>query len=182
MNGKENIINKILTDADAKCTEILSVADASAQAIISDVEQVIARDKLALEKRLQDVAVERQRNRLATAELDAKKYALLRKQQLITRCYELVYERLVKMSEGDRLDFIGSLISKYAEIGETVYVTQADAKGVTQLWLDGFDKKLKLGKKYIKADGGVVLEGSKFSASLGVSSAMSSSPERICMA
>ena len=159
MNGKEIIINKILSDADTKCAEILSAADAQAQAIIAEAEQAIQSDKLALDERLQSVTAERLRNRKATAELDAKKYTLECKQQLITRCYDLVYERLVKMSESDRLDLIGTLLEKHAEKGETVYITQADAKNATQVWLNGFDKDLKLGKKHIKADGGVVLEG-----------------------
>ena len=170
MNGKENIINKILSDADAKAAEILSAADAQAQAIIADAEQAIARDKAALQERLQAVTAERQRNRKATAELDAKKYTLERKQQLISRCYELAYEKLAGMSQADRLNFIGTLIEKYAETGETVYITQADAKGVTQLWLDGFDKKLKLGSKYIKADGGIVLEGDGYEKDLTLKS------------
>ena len=159
MNGKENIINKILSDADAKCTEILSSAEAQAQAIVNSAEQVIASELVALDTRLQTITAERERNRRATAELDAKKYTLNCKQQLITRCYELAYEKLTKMSEADRLDLIGTLIEKHAEKGETVYITQADAKGVTQVWLNGFEKDLKLGKKYIKADGGLVLEG-----------------------
>ena len=170
MNGKENIINKILSDADAKAADILSAAEAQAQAIVADAEQAIVRDKVALDERLRVASAERERNRQATAELDAKKYALLRKQQLITRCYELAYERLVQMSEEDRLALIGSLLEKHAEKGETVYITQADAKGVTQTWLNGFDKDLKLGKKYIKADGGVVLEGAGYEKDLTLKS------------
>ena len=170
MNGKENIINKILSDADAKAADILSAAEAQAQAIVADAEQAIVRDKVALDERLRVASAERERNRQATAELDAKKYALLRKQQLITRCYELAYDRLVQMSEEDRLALIGSLLEKHAEKGETVYITQADAKGVTQTWLNGFDKDLKLGKKYIKADGGVVLEGAGYEKDLTLKS------------
>ena len=170
MNGKENIINKILSDADVRAAEILSAANASAQSIVDKAEQTIAEDRVALEQRLQAITAERQRNRKATAELDAKKYTLQRKQQLISRCYELAYEKLVKMSDEERLDLIGSLIEKHAETGEIVYITQADAKGVTQIWLNGFDKGLKLGKKYIKADGGIVLEGNGYEKDLTLKS------------
>lgn len=168
MNGKENIINKILTDSDAKCDEILSAANAQAQAILEDANNAVARDRAALEDRISANAAERKRNKKATAELDAKKYALNRKQQLISRCYDLAYGKLLKMSDEDRLDLIGSLIEKHAEKGETVYVTQADAKGVTQIWLNGFEKELKLGKQYIKADGGIVLEGDGYEKDLTV--------------
>ena len=170
MNGKENIINKILTESDAKATEILSAADSQAQAIIAETEQAIANDRAALQQRLQAVTAERQRNRRATAELDAKKYTLECKQRLITRCYDLAYEKLTKLSDGDRLDLIGTLIEKHAETGETVYITQADAKTVTQVWLKGFEKDLKLGKKYINADGGIVLEGDGYEKDLTLKS------------
>ena len=170
MNGKENIINKILSDADAKAAEIVSAAEFQAQAIVSAAEQAIANERAALNERLQTVVSERQRNRKATAELDAKKYTLACKQQLISRCYELAYQQLVKMSESDRLKLLGTLIEQHAEKGETVYITQADAKGATQLWLDGFDKGLKLGKKYIKADGGLLLEGAGYEKDLTLTS------------
>ena len=170
MNGKENIINKILADADAKCAKIISSAEAQAEAIVDEAKSTVASDRQALQLRIDATVIERKRNRIATAELDAKKYKLQTKQQLISRCYELAYEQLIKLSEADRLDMIGSLLDKYAETGETVYVTQADAKSVTQVWLNGFDKQLKLGKKYIKADGGVVLEGDGYEKDLTLKS------------
>ena len=166
MNGKENIINKILTDSDARCGEILSAAETQAKAMIFDAQSAVERDRAALKVRIDAQTAERKRNRMSNAELDAKKYSLQVKQQLISRCYELAYDKLTKMSDADRLDLIGSLIEKYAETGETVYVTQADAKGVTQVWLNGFDKQLKLGKKYLKADGGIVLEGDGYEKDL----------------
>ena len=170
MNGKENIINKILSEADAKCAEILATANAQAQAIVDDAQRIIQADRTALTQRLQDIAAERTRNRLATAELEAKKHALWAKQQLISRCYDLAYDKLVHMSPNDRLTFIGKLLNSYAEDGETVYVTQTDAKLVTQQWLDGFGKKLKLGSRLINADGGVILEGKGYEKDLTLAS------------
>lgn len=166
MNGKENIINKILSDADTKCHEIISASEAQAKAIVDDANQAVARDRAVLEERIKLTADERVRNRRATAELEVKKYALNAKQHLISRCYDLAYEQLANMSSADRLDLIGTLIDKYAEKGETVYVTQEDGKSVTQLWLNGFEKNLQLGKKYIKADGGIVLEGNGYEKDL----------------
>lgn len=166
MNGKENIINKILSDADSKCQKLLAEAECQAKEILDATNEAIAQERVALDAKIEAVASERIRNRKATAELDAKKYALNRKQQVISRCYDLAYDKLLKMSEADRLDLIGTLIERYAENGETVYVTKADAKGVTQIWLNGFEKSLKLGAQYINADGGVVLEGDGYEKDL----------------
>ena len=166
MNGKENIINKILSDADARCNEILSKADLQAKAILDDANETVNRDRAALQLRIDAQTAERKRNRISNAELDAKKHKLHVKQQLISRCYDLAYEHLLKLSDSERLSLIGTLLDKYAEKGETVFVTQADAKGVTQLWLNGFEKDLQLGKKYLKADGGVLLEGEGYEKDL----------------
>ena len=169
MNGKENIINKILSDADTKCAKIIEQAEEQAKAIIDSAEASIARDRADLDARIESATAERIRNSVATAELEGKKYRLNAKQRLIAKCYDVAYERLLKQSDQERLALIGSLLDKYAEKGETVYVAEKDGKFVTQKYLDGFDKGLKLGKKYIKADGGVVLEGDGYEKDLTLS-------------
>ena len=169
MNGKENIINKILSDADIKCAKILEQAEEQAQAIIAAAENSIAHDKVELDAKIAAITAERIRNSKATAELEGKKYSLNAKQKLISRCYEVAYNELLKQSDKERLAFIGSLIEKYAEKGETVYVAEKDGKLVTQKYLDGFEKGLTLGKKFIAADGGVVLEGAGYEKDLTLS-------------
>ena len=169
MNGKENIINKILSDADTKCAKILDAANAQAQSIIDAAEASVARDRTELDTRIAAATAERIRNRVATAELDGKKYRLNAKQQLISKCYEYAYQQLLKQSDKERLALIGTLIDKYAETGETVYVAEHDGKLVTQKYLDGFERGLKLGKRYIAADGGIVLEGAGYEKDLTLS-------------
>lgn len=169
MNGKENIINKILSDADARCAQILSDAEEVAQSTLRSARQDVEQNAAAMDKRIAAMRDERIRNALVNAEMDAKKYRLQSKQQLVEKCYNEVYKRLAAMNGDDRLDLIGELLTKYAEDGETVYVTSADAKNVTQLWLDGFDKRLKLASKHIRADGGVVLEGDGYEKDLTLS-------------
>lgn len=169
MNGKENIINKILSDADAKCRKILEQAKAQAQAIIDGAEASIAKDKTELDARIATATAERVSKRVATAELDGKKYRLNAKQAVISKCYSVAYELLTKQSDKERLALIGTLLDKYAERGETVYVAEKDGRLVTQKYLDGFDKGLKLGKRYIVADGGIVLEGDGYEKDLTLS-------------
>ena len=166
MNGKENIINKILSDADTKCQSILDSANAQAQQIIAAAEASIMSDKAELDARIEAAAAERIRKSVATAELDGKKYRLNAKQQLISRCYDLAYQQLSKLNDKERLAFVGTLLDKFAEQGETVYVTEKDGKLVTQKYLDGLNKGLKLGKKYVTADGGILLEGNGYEKDL----------------
>lgn len=79
MNGKENIINKILADAEAKCTEILNVAKSQAEQVADSARQLSEREKQAVETRLEKLATERKGNYLATAQLEARKYRLGKK-------------------------------------------------------------------------------------------------------
>ena len=169
MNGKENIINKILSDADTKCQKILDAAHEQAREIVAAADASIAKDRKDLDARIAATTAERLRNRIATAELEGKKYRLNAKQALISKCYSVAYEQLLKQSDKERLALIGSLIDRYAEKGETVYVAEKDGKLVTQKYLDGFEKGLKLGKKYINADGGIVLEGDGYEKDLTLS-------------
>lgn len=168
MNGKENIINKILSDADETCARIISNAENLAEATVNAARDAVKSDRVALDGKLATVRDERIRNARANAELEAKKYRLRAKQTLVERCYDEVYKHLVGLNDEDRLDFIGELIEKYAEDGETVYVTERDGKNVTPLWLKGFEKHLKLGGKYLRADGGILLEGEGYEKNLTV--------------
>ena len=52
MNGKENIISKILSDADATCTATLNAADKQARLIAEQAQAAIDGDKQALSARL----------------------------------------------------------------------------------------------------------------------------------
>ncbi len=177
MNGKENIINKILADAEAKCTEILNVAKSQAEQVADSARQLSEREKQAVETRLEKLATERKGNYLATAQLEARKYRLGKKQELISRCYAMARQRLVDMSASQKAVFIGKLIENFAEEGEVVRISKKDRDVVTQKFLDGFGKKLTLGKKFIDADGGIVLEASGYDKDITLDKIVATSRE-----
>ncbi len=166
MNGKESIINKILSDADARCAQILSAAENNAAEVVCSAGESVRTEKESLDRRIASMREERIRNARANAELEAKKYRLAVRQQLVSDCYDQAYKQIAAMDKEDRLDFIGELLTRYAEDGETVYITKTDSVSVTQMWLNGFEKHLTLGNRYIRADGGVVLEGEGYEKDL----------------
>lgn len=159
MNGKENIINKILADADAKCAEILADAQRQAQEISDGAAASVAAEEATLQKRLDALSAECSRNYLASAQLSARKYKLLKKQQLISACYEKVLKSLQSLSSESRKKLLSNLLQNYAEEGETVRITKADKDVVTQKFLDTFKKNLTLGSEFAEASGGLILEG-----------------------
>lgn len=178
MNGKENIINKILADADNKCAEILATAELQAQEITNLSKVYVDAESQSMSRRLETLAAERERNSLANADLDARKYKLLQKQRLIGVCYDKALASLAKMSEKDKLAFIGKILKAYAEKGETVLVCKADKNLVTQKFLDGLNLGLTLGKTNIDAAGGVVLQNASYDKDLTLEKLVAYSRER----
>ena len=69
MNGKENIINKILADADMKCQEILSSAQEQAQQILDGARATVEAEKAQMAQKLAKISAERARNSLAVAKI-----------------------------------------------------------------------------------------------------------------
>lgn len=169
MNGKENIISKILSDADAKCGEILNTAKTQAEQIKANAEIAAEADKQALNTRIETLTAERVRNRVATAELDARKYKLYTKQQLISRCYDKALRYLADLPSREKQAFIAKLLKKYAENGETVCIAKADKDVITQKFLDTTGIKLTLDKKYHSEAGGVILLGAGYEKDLTLS-------------
>ena len=169
MNGKENIINKILSDADEKCRRIVEAAEQSAIEIKRNADVQAANERKALETRVESVTAERIRNRVATAELDARKYKLNAKQQLIAQCYDKALKHLAELPVKDKQQFVVSLLKKYAEKGETVLIAKCDKDVVTQKLLDSVGKSLTLGKSFHNEAGGVVLQGNGYDKDLTLS-------------
>lgn len=169
MNGKENIINKILSDADEKCARIIAAAEANAVKLREQAEADAAQEKQALQKRIEAVTAERIRNRVSNAELEGKKNRLNAKQKLITRCYDNALKRLADLPAKEKQAFIVGLLKKYAENGETVTVAKRDKELVTQKTLDESGKKLVLSKKCHDEAGGLILEGNGYEKDLTLS-------------
>lgn len=173
MNGKENIINKILSDADAKCQGIVAQAQTQAEQISAIAKALADAETQSVAKRLSAVSAEREHNLKASAVLEARKYRLGKKQSLISACYDKARAELTSLSVKEKTKFLSKLIECYAEKGETVYVSKADKDIVTQKFLDGFGKKLVLGKTFAQIDGGLILEGDGYDKDLSLDKVLS---------
>ena len=166
MNGKSKIIERILSDAESKCAEISAAAQLRADKTLADAEAKIAQEKQALAVRLEKQAEDLVKNKLANAALDARKYKLECKQNLIASCYDKALERLVKSTDAEYKKIISDLLNKFAEEGETVCIVEKDANVITQQFLDGVGKNLTLSTKRINAMGGIVIEGNGYDKDL----------------
>ncbi len=166
MNGKSKIIERILSDADSKCAEISAAAQLRADQTLADADAKIAQEKQALNARLEKQAEDLVKNKLANAALDARKYKLECKQNLIASCYDKALQRLVKSTDAEYKKIISDLLNKFAEDGESVCIVDKDASVITQSFLDSVGKNLTLSAKRINATGGIVIEGNGYDKDL----------------
>lgn len=177
MNGKDNIINKILSDAEAKCQEILAEAQSQAQEVTDNAEKSIQAEEQILASRLEKLSDESLRNGLAAAQLSARKYKLLKKQQLISVCYEKALQEICALSAPQKKQFIQKLLREFAEDGETVLVAEPDEKIVDQKFLNGIGKNLVWGGT-CRACGGVILQGAGYDKDLTLEKLVAYARER----
>lgn len=166
MNGKSKIIERILSDADSKCAEISAAAQLRAEQTLADAETKIAQEKQALADRLEKQSQDLVKNKLANAALDARKYKLECKQNLIASCYDKALECLVKSTDAEYKKLISDLLNKFAEDGESVCIADKDAGVITQSFLDSVGKNLTLSANRINAMGGIVIEGNGYDKDL----------------
>lgn len=178
MNGKENIIQRILADADSKCEYVLSDAEARAAEIIAAANQFVGDERKALEKRQELLAEEKRRNGLAAAQLAARKYRLQKKQELICECYNRALRELAQLSPDDVRQLATRLITAYAEQNEHVCIATRDEGVITQQFLDGFNMGLVLDEQRIDGDGGLLLWGEGYQKDLSLSRLVAYSRER----
>lgn len=172
MNGKDNIIANILSAAEAQKTEILNAAQAKADAIAKEDESFA--EKLR-EKTLSDceknekLAIERA---VTLANMDVKKLTLQTKQAKISEVFSKAEKFVLSLDDEKYLQFILSLLDKYAEDGDTLVVATADKERISEQQITAYAQKKGVALSY-RADGafsgGVILENEKYDKNLTVS-------------
>lgn len=166
MNGKENIIQRILDDADKKCAQIIDDAKAYASKVIAGANTFADDEQRKLACRIDEQKKQMDGSAIINAQLQARKYKLDCKQKLIASCYDKAMQVIAGYKSSERLNFLHKLIEKYAESGETVVICKCDKDIVTQKWLDSFGKNLKLSTNLLDEQGGILLEKDTYTKNL----------------
>ncbi|MEG1608315.1 MAG: V-type ATP synthase subunit E family protein [Clostridia bacterium] len=161
MNNKEAIIDKIITDANNKAGEILSIAEAKKKEIVdkanSDAKVIfdanVGKGKVAAEEILKRKSV--------VAKLDNKKNLLARKKDMVAKVFEDAINAFV--GEKDYLDIVSAMIAQSAEDGDEVAICKIDKDKITAAFVEKVakkcGKKITLSKNFVDIQGGVVLVG-----------------------
>ncbi len=161
MDGKQAIICKILDDANEKAQSIIFNAKSSVDDKITDAEDFAkeySTAQLSIAKKEAKEVIER---RLIVADLDARKDLLSKKQQVISKAFDLAYEKLCSIDKKTYLDFVEKLIVEVAEHGDQVLLSKDGVLSSSDIeTLKVFkDKNLVVSKERGGFIGGVMLFG-----------------------
>ena len=181
MNGKEAIIEKILSDAREKAKEItdhVAYDDAMSETATQDwIKKYLEKERAVLKKDCSDL-IER---RVTLAELDKRKLLLQTKQTAIDDVISSAHKKLCALKKADYLNFVLSLIEKYAEDGDQIVLSSdkvlcaSDLTGASVVK----SKNLTVAEKPGAFLGGVLLVGKISDKDLTFASVLEEERERL---
>lgn len=163
-NGKEKIIERILSDNKAKCKRIIEDAETRAAQMIADAKSEVESDALRLNAKLAADSKEALRRALAASELDSKKYLLGCKQNLLTSVFAAAEQKINALSEAKYLALMKKLLKSHSQKGEQLIICQKDKSVLTQTVAAEFG--LKLVDQVGDFEGGFILQGQGYTKNL----------------
>ena len=158
--SKENIVNRIIADAELEAEKIVSSANERAATIIAAAEEQAKAARDATEKEVAEKIKDLQERKSAAARLDGAKILLAAKRRVIDGVYTQALERLVSLEKAEALSLADSLLQSYADDEDTVYLAEnySYAKEFTSLPIVK-TKKLQVASNRVDIDGGFMLVG-----------------------
>ena len=176
--GKQDIIDRILSDAKAEADAVLAEAAARAENIKKSAEEAAQSERKKAENEAKSKREALLEGRRAAARLDAKKIALAGKRRVIDVVYGRAEDKLSKLEESASLSLIQSLLKQYAERGDEVLLAEGYPylAGVKKLAVVR-EKELKVSDEGAKISGGVILRNDSCDRDLSLASLLAADKE-----
>lgn len=158
--GKEEIVNRIIADAEAEAAEILRAAEERASGIISAAEERAATERTETENEANGRAKRISEGKAAEARLDSAKILLAEKRRVMEQIYQDALKKLLSMDEKSTLALLEKLLLEHAEEGDEIvfaegfpYVNSVSALPVIK------GRKLTVAAERAAISGGCILRG-----------------------
>ncbi len=159
--SKENLLSKIILDAEAQAEEIKTTAEqASAVALDNAITSFNAEFEKVISKAKTD-GEEIITQAVLNAEIEARKILLKAKQEVLSATIERSLEKLMKLPDSEYIALITDMIARVADDGDTVIISRNDEKRLTAEVIAKISKvigkKLTLSNERGDFLGGVIL-------------------------
>ena len=128
VNNESKIIDKILSDSNAKKEEILAQAKAEVNAQIEEAKLKAQKETQAAMESAKIEAEKAKAKELSSADMQAKKKILAKKQELIEQTIQKVKEKLLSLSEAENEKVILSMLEKVGVNSEVEVILPSKAQ------------------------------------------------------
>lgn len=158
--GREEIVNRILSDAEREAAEIVSVAKAHAEGVIAEANAKARQERNEARAEAEERAKSIEDGKAAAARLDSAKILLAEKRRVMDEIYARALKKLLALDERDSLNLLERLLNENAEVGDEIVLAEnfAYANGAALLPVVK-ERKLTFSKTRAKISGGCVLHG-----------------------
>lgn len=161
MDGKDAIINKIISDAELKAEETVNSAEKYAEEVLKSAEEWAKNYTAVREDALKKDVDEIIARRKIVAELDVKKIVLNAKRETLDKIYAKAEELVAKSDKSAYLKLVIKAMEENAEDGDEVILSSDGVlteKDITDSAV-AKERKLTVKKTVGKFKGGVYLVG-----------------------
>ena len=157
---EQNIITKIISDAEARALEIVAGAERKADSDIDAAKALAEEARIAQLDSLKSRGEETLRRREITARLDSNKLLLAAKRQALDSVFEGALNKLCSLPAAEYTAFIDTLIKKYADDGDGIILSSRCAckNDICALPVIA-EKGLRVSEAYGSFAGGLILVG-----------------------
>ncbi|MGN0813586.1 MAG: V-type ATP synthase subunit E [Candidatus Coproplasma sp.] len=178
--GKEDIVERIISDAEEEAGKIVAAAEEKAAQTISKAEQEAKRARIGTEAEVAEKVKGILEGKAATARLDCAKIMLGAKREVIDQAYARALELLIGLNKGDTLSLAEGLLNSYAEEGDRIMFAEnyRYAEEVIKLQVVK-DKKLEVSPVRADLDGGFILVGRDSDKNLSYGALLSADREEM---
>lgn len=163
MNSSKVILDKIVADNSAIINDNLTKANQSANEIITKANADADAKVSQFENGLKDSYDEIIRRKVIVANLDAKKILMSARCKAVDNLFEKALSTACAMDKKKYLAIIEKMLKKYAEDGDKVIISEVDKGRITAKFVEDTAKsmgiKLSLAKEFGNFNGGVILAG-----------------------
>lgn len=160
--SKEEIVGRIISDAEEAARRTVAAAEEKAAARIAEANANAETARKNTEAEVAEKIRGILDGKAATARLDGAKIMLGAKREIIDELYAFALKELVCLGKEDSLALANDLLRAYAEEGDSIafaenypYVNETSALPIVR------EKKLKIAAERIKVEGGFVLVGER---------------------
>ena len=158
--GMQNIVDKILSDANAEALSIVAEAESKAAKLLADASSRAEKARRETEADVRQKTESIFEKKAADARLESAKLHLKEKRKTVDRVYALALDRLIALEKEDCLRLVTAILEKYAEKGDELFFAEnfkyADEARILPVVKE---KELKISETRLPLDGGVKLVG-----------------------